>query len=353
MTPSPQCSPRTIDAQPSTLNSRLPMTNDATTTKSSRFRATRRGHAQVRLPQARADVPPGPQPQQSRTRPRSSSEASEAYAVLSDPEKRARYDQFGHAGVGAGAGGAAVSRASTLGLRRLLGSLQRHLRVRRRLRRRGLRSRRRKRSRLPDGDHVRGRRARRRGADRDLAAGGLRRLRGSRSRRRARSRATCPACRGTGRQRFSQGFLTVTRPCGTCRGDGRVIDKPCPGCRGEGRRRGKKELTIKIPAGVETGTRLRLTGEGRRGPERRPCRRPLRRADGRGARDLRARGRRPHPAARPSLSHARAGRRGRGPDARGPGDRVDRRRARPRAPRSASAGGASAGSAAAAKAISS
>jgi len=70
---------------------------------------------------------------------------------------------------------------------------------------------------------------------------------------------------------MSQGFLTVTRPCGTCRGEGRVIDKPCQACRGEGRRRAKKELTIKIPAGVETGSRLRLSGEGDAGPNGGPA----------------------------------------------------------------------------------
>jgi molecular chaperone DnaJ len=81
----------------------------------------------------------------------------------------------------------------------------------------------------------------------------------------------CPVCRGTGRQRLSQGFLTVTRPCGNCRGEGRIIDDPCRACRGEGRRRGKKELTIRIPGGVESGSRLRLTGEGDAGPNGGPA----------------------------------------------------------------------------------
>jgi molecular chaperone DnaJ len=77
---------------------------------------------------------------------------------------------------------------------------------------------------------------------------------------------TCPTCRGAGRQRVSQGFLTMTRPCGSCRGEGRIIDHPCRSCSGEGRRRAKKDLTIKIPGGVESGSRLRLSGEGDAGP---------------------------------------------------------------------------------------
>jgi molecular chaperone DnaJ len=70
---------------------------------------------------------------------------------------------------------------------------------------------------------------------------------------------------------MSQGFLTVTRPCPGCHGEGRVIEKPCAECRGEGRRRGKKDLTIRIPAGVESSSRLRLTGEGDAGPNGGPA----------------------------------------------------------------------------------
>ena len=77
---------------------------------------------------------------------------------------------------------------------------------------------------------------------------------------------SCPACGGRGRQRLAQGFLTVTRPCPNCQGEGRVIEKPCSACRGEGRRRARKELSIRIPAGVESNSRLRLTGEGDAGP---------------------------------------------------------------------------------------
>jgi molecular chaperone DnaJ len=63
----------------------------------------------------------------------------------------------------------------------------------------------------------------------------------------------------------------VTRPCATCGGDGRVVDKPCSHCRGEGRIRGSRKIEIRIPAGIETGSRLRLTGEGDAGANGSPA----------------------------------------------------------------------------------
>jgi molecular chaperone DnaJ len=76
---------------------------------------------------------------------------------------------------------------------------------------------------------------------------------------------TCRACRGTGQVRYSQGFLTVSQTCGQCRGEGRVVEAACPACRGLGQTKAERRLTVKIPAGVETGTRLKLTGEGEAG----------------------------------------------------------------------------------------
>ena len=75
----------------------------------------------------------------------------------------------------------------------------------------------------------------------------------------------CRACRGTGQVRFSQGFLTVSQTCGQCRGEGRVIEHPCQTCRGLGQVKAERTLTVKIPAGVETGARLKLAGEGEAG----------------------------------------------------------------------------------------
>lgn len=75
----------------------------------------------------------------------------------------------------------------------------------------------------------------------------------------------CKACRGTGQVRFSQGFLTVSQTCSQCRGEGRVIEHPCQTCRGLGQAKAERTLTVKIPAGVDTGTRLKLSNEGETG----------------------------------------------------------------------------------------
>ena len=76
---------------------------------------------------------------------------------------------------------------------------------------------------------------------------------------------TCRTCQGTGRVRAQQGFFTIERTCGTCGGVGQIIEKPCIKCRGTGRIQKEKNLDVNIPAGVEEGTRIRLTGEGEAG----------------------------------------------------------------------------------------
>ena len=76
---------------------------------------------------------------------------------------------------------------------------------------------------------------------------------------------TCPTCHGAGKVRTQQGFFTVERTCPTCRGAGQVIDKPCQVCNGTGRTQKEKALSVKIPPGVEDGTRIRLSGEGEAG----------------------------------------------------------------------------------------
>ena len=75
----------------------------------------------------------------------------------------------------------------------------------------------------------------------------------------------CATCRGMGKVRASQGFFTIERTCPSCQGAGRVIKDPCRGCGGSGRVRKEKTLSVAIPAGVEDGTRIRLTGEGEAG----------------------------------------------------------------------------------------
>ena len=79
------------------------------------------------------------------------------------------------------------------------------------------------------------------------------------------SPATCPTCKGHGRVRAQQGFFTVERTCPTCQGNGQVIQNPCTGCGGSGRIHKEKSLSVSIPAGVEDGTRIRLSGEGEAG----------------------------------------------------------------------------------------
>lgn len=76
---------------------------------------------------------------------------------------------------------------------------------------------------------------------------------------------TCTTCGGAGRVRASQGFFTMERTCAACQGRGQVIPKPCKSCRGAGQVREDKKLSVKIPAGVETGMRIRLSGEGEPG----------------------------------------------------------------------------------------
>ncbi len=76
---------------------------------------------------------------------------------------------------------------------------------------------------------------------------------------------TCPTCSGMGKVRAQQGFFTVERACPTCSGLGQVIKNPCKKCHGHGRVERDRSLSVNIPAGVETGTRIRLAGEGEAG----------------------------------------------------------------------------------------
>ena len=75
----------------------------------------------------------------------------------------------------------------------------------------------------------------------------------------------CPTCSGMGKVRAQQGFFTVERTCPTCQGTGQMIQNPCKNCGGAGRKHKERSLSVNIPAGVETGTRIRLSGEGEAG----------------------------------------------------------------------------------------
>ena len=76
------------------------------------------------------------------------------------------------------------------------------------------------------------------------------------------SRKQCPVCKGRGSVSISQGFFTIQQTCHQCQGEGEIIDKPCKICNGSGRIHQNSKITVKIPAGVETGSKLKLSGEG-------------------------------------------------------------------------------------------
>ena len=77
--------------------------------------------------------------------------------------------------------------------------------------------------------------------------------------------SSCPTCSGMGKVRAQQGFFTVERTCPTCSGRGEIVTNPCTSCQGSGREQRERSLSVNIPAGVETGTRIRLAGEGEAG----------------------------------------------------------------------------------------
>ncbi len=197
-------------------------------------------------------------------------EAAEAYSVLSNTEQRQRYDRFGHAGVSSSAAGAggAWGAPGFGGIEDILGDL------------------------FGFGDVFGGgrggsrRTSAQRGADlrydleislEEAARGMTAQLRIPRleacdtckgSGAAAGSQPeTCNTCSGTGQVRYQQGFFSVARTCHVCRGAGRVIKNPCPDCKGTGRVEREKQLEVKIPAGVETGSRLRVSGEGEAGTQ--------------------------------------------------------------------------------------
>lgn len=76
----------------------------------------------------------------------------------------------------------------------------------------------------------------------------------------------CPVCNGAGQVRQTQGFFSITQTCYKCRGEGKIISSPCNSCGGSGLKLHKRTITVKIPAGVESGSRLKISGEGEHGP---------------------------------------------------------------------------------------
>ncbi|MGC6359703.1 molecular chaperone DnaJ [Bisgaard Taxon 45] len=186
-------------------------------------------------------------------------EIQEAYEVLSDKQKRANYDQYGHAAFEQGGFGGGGFGGADFGdiFGDMFGDIFGGGRGRQRVVR---------------GDDLRydleiSLEEAVRGTTKDIqintlvhceACDGSGAEKGSRV-------ETCPTCHGAGRVRRQQGFFVTEQVCPTCHGSGKKIEKPCQSCHGDGRVHKKKNLSVKIPAGVDTGNQLRLSGEGAAG----------------------------------------------------------------------------------------
>ncbi len=189
-------------------------------------------------------------------------EINEAYSCLSDPAKRANYDRFGTAeGPGAGAGYGPFGAGTGFGdvFDDIFGDFFGTFSGQRR-------------TRPSRGDDLR--------YDLTLtlsdAVFGVEKLiqfprleecgecRGSGSEP-GKSPEVCPSCKGAGQVRFQQGFFSVSKTCGKCYGSGKIVTNPCKSCRGAGKIENLKSISVKIPAGVDTGSRLRIHGEGEPG----------------------------------------------------------------------------------------
>ena len=191
-------------------------------------------------------------------------EIKEAYEILNDPQKRAAYDQYGHAAFeqgGMGGGGAAGADFTDIfgdvfgdifgGGRRQRASRGSDLRYNMELTLeeavRGVT----KEIRIPALEEC------------DVCHGS-----GAKP---GTSPITCPTCHGAGQVQMRQGFFAVQQACPTCQGRGKIIKEPCHKCHGHGRVEKSKTLSVKIPAGVDTGDRIRLAGEGEAGEQGAPA----------------------------------------------------------------------------------
>ncbi len=196
-------------------------------------------------------------------------EAKEAHDVLSNPQKRAAYDQFGHAGVSNSAGGGPGAGAAGAGFGDIFDSVFGD---------------------IFGGGGSRGGSRVHRGADlrynlelslEDAVSGTTVKIRvpkmvecktckGSGAKK-GSSPVTCPTCAGHGQVRMQQGFFSVQQTCPQCRGQGKIISDPCSPCQGQGRVRDTKTISVKVPEGVDNGDRIRLSGEGEAGENNGPA----------------------------------------------------------------------------------
>jgi molecular chaperone DnaJ len=191
-------------------------------------------------------------------------ELAEAYSVLSDAEKRARYDRFGHAGVasaaGVGVGGfdPFTTFEDLLGEFFGFGDIFGTTRRRRSQARRGADLRYDLEVTLEEAA---------KGVDRQIQIPRLEQCQTCSGAGTApgTSRSVCTTCNGSGQVRFQQGFFTVSRTCGHCHGTGTIIKNPCSTCYGHGRVEREKALEVRVPPGIDTGSRLRIQGEGEAG----------------------------------------------------------------------------------------
>ncbi|GLQ05264.1 molecular chaperone DnaJ [Sneathiella chinensis] len=191
-------------------------------------------------------------------------EVNEAYEILKDEQKRAAYDQYGHAAFeqggmgGGGFGGMGAGGFSDI-FEDLFGDFMGGRRGRGRDgRSRGSDLRYNMEISLEEAYHGKQTEISIPSAESCDSCDGTGAAEGS-------SPVTCSTCAGHGQVRAQQGFFTIERTCPSCHGQGRVIEKPCPSCRGDGRIEREKKLSVNIPAGVDEGTRIRLSGEGEMG----------------------------------------------------------------------------------------
>ena len=187
-------------------------------------------------------------------------EVQEAYEILSDDQKKAAYDQYGHAGVdpnrGGGAGGADFGDIFGDVFGDIFGGGRRGGGQSRAQRGADLRYN----LEMSLEDAVRGKSV-------DIKVPtwvSCDSCDGSGAKKGTQAKS-CPTCHGAGQVTMRQGFFAVQQTCPTCNGRGKIIPDPCTKCHGEGRVEKTKTLAVKIPAGVDTGDRIRLTGEGEAG----------------------------------------------------------------------------------------